>query len=87
MQTTAEFAGNSNANITLLKQTSLFLSWVRTIFLQGKNIAVKKLSGGVVALEIPRKLTCGNSFCNFFISLQLNDFQKKFLAKKACDCN
>ena len=28
------------------------------------NAAAKKLGGGVVALKIPRKLTCGSSFCN-----------------------
>ena len=45
MQTTAEFASNSTTNIKLSKRPSC-------------NVAAKKLSGGVVALKIPRKLTC-----------------------------
>ena len=33
-------------------------------FTKSKNVAAKKLCVGVVALEIPGKLTCGSSFCN-----------------------
>ena len=64
MQTTAEFSGNSTANITLSKETSLSFLTSNNFFTKSKNVAVKILCGGVVALEIPRKLTCGSSFCN-----------------------
>ena len=50
MQTTAEFASNSTANIKLSKRLSFFT--------KSKNLAAKKLCGGVVALKVPRKLTC-----------------------------
>ena len=32
--------------------------------MKSKNVAAKKLCGGVVALKIPRKLCCDSWFCN-----------------------
>ena len=53
MQTAAEFASNSTANIN--QNTSVVL---RKFFTKSKNVAAKKLCGGVVALKVLRKLTC-----------------------------
>ena len=59
MQTTAEFASNSTANIKLSKHPSfVFLLTSNKFFMKSKNVAAKKLSGGVVALKISRKPTC-----------------------------
>ena len=59
MQTTAEFASNSTANIKLSsKHPSFLLSTSNKFITKSKNVAAKKLCGGVVALKIPRKLTC-----------------------------
>ena len=58
MQTTAEFASNSTANIKLAKRPSFFLLTLSKFSTKSKNAAAKKLCGGVVALKIPRKLTC-----------------------------
>ena len=41
-----------------------FLLTSNKFFMKSKNVAAKKLCGGVVALKIPRKLTCGSFFCN-----------------------
>ena len=46
----------------------------------------KNVCSGVVALKIPRKLTCGNSFCNFVgfktqISMELVKFKENNIAK------
>ena len=61
MKTTAEFASNSTANIKLSKRPS-FLLWTSNKFItKSKKFATKKLCGGVVALKIPRKLTCNGS--------------------------
>ena len=58
MQRTAEFASNSTANIKLSKHPSfVFLLTSNKFFMKSKNLAAKKLCGGVVALKIPRKLT------------------------------
>ena len=58
MQTTAEFASNSTANIKLSEHLSFFLVTSNKFFTKSKNVAAKKLCGGVVALKVPRKLTC-----------------------------
>ena len=59
MQTTAEFASNSTANIKLSKRPSFFfLLTLNKFFSKGKNVAAKKLCGEIVNLKIRRKLTC-----------------------------
>ena len=58
MQTTAEFASNSTANIKLSKHLSFFLLTLHKFFMKSKNVAAKKLCGRVVVLKVPRKLTC-----------------------------
>ena len=58
MQTTAEFASNSTANIRLSKRPSFLLLTSKNFITKGKNVAAKKLCGGVVALKIPGNLTC-----------------------------
>ena len=58
MQTIAEFANNSTADSKLSKQLSFFLLTSNKFFTKSKNVAAKKLCGGVVALRVPRKLTC-----------------------------
>ena len=58
MQTTPEFVSNSIANIKLSKRPSFLLLTSNKFITESKNIAAKKLCGGVVALKIPRKLTC-----------------------------
>ena len=65
MQSTAEFASNSTANIKLSKRLSFFFLLISNkFFTKSKNVAAKKLCGEVVALKIPRKLTCDSWFCN-----------------------
>ena len=56
MQTTVEFASNSTANIKLSKRPSFLLLTSNKFITKSKNVADKKLSGGPVALKIPRKL-------------------------------
>ena len=58
MQTTAEFASNSTANIKLSEHPSFFLLTSNKFITKSKNVADKKLCGGAVALKIPRKLIC-----------------------------
>ena len=58
MQTTAEFANNSTASIKLSKRPSFLLLTSNKFIMKSKNVAAKKLCGEVVALKIPRKLTC-----------------------------
>ena len=59
MQATPEFASNSAANIKLSKHSSfVFLLTSNKFFMKSKNVAAKKICGGVVGLKIPRKLTC-----------------------------
>ena len=58
MQTTAEFARNSTANIKLSKRPSFFLLTSNKFITKSKNVAAKNLCGGVVVLKIPRNLTC-----------------------------
>ena len=62
MQTTAEFASNSAANIKLSEHLSFFLLTSNKFFTKSKNVAAKKLCGGVVALKVRRKLTCYSYF-------------------------
>ena len=65
MQTTAKFASNSIANMKLSKRPSFFfLLTSKKFFTKSKNVATQKLCGGVVALKIPRKLTCDSWICN-----------------------
>ena len=58
MQTTAEFASNSTANIKLSKRPSFLLLTSNKFITKSKNVTTKRLCGGLVALIIPRKLTC-----------------------------
>ena len=70
MQATAEFASNSTANIKLSELASnstanIKLSEHLSFFLvtsKSKNVAAKKICGGVVALKVRRKLTCYSYF-------------------------
>ena len=64
MQTAAEFASNSTANIKLSKRPGFLLLTSNKFITKSKNVDAKKLCGGVVALKISRKLTCGGWFCN-----------------------
>ena len=64
MQTTAEFASNSTANIKLSKRPSFLLLTSDKFIRKSKHVAAKKLFGGVVTLKIPRKLSCDGWFCN-----------------------
>ena len=86
MQTTVEFAGNSTANIKLSKRPSVLLLTSNKFITKSKNLAAKKLCGGVVALEILRKLTCDGWFCNDAgcksqISIKLGCCPKRFTWK------
>ena len=56
MQTTAEFASKSTANIKLLKRPSFLLLISKKFITKSKNVAAKKLCGGIVALKITRKI-------------------------------
>ena len=64
MQTNTEFASNSTASIKLLKHRVFFHLTSNKLFTKSKNVVAKKLCGGVVALKVPRKLTCYSWFCN-----------------------
>ena len=64
MQTTAEFSSTLTANIKLSNRLKYFLLTADKFVTKSENVAIKKLCGGVVALKIPRKLTCSSSFCN-----------------------
>ena len=82
MQTTVEFAGNSTANIKLSKRLIFLLLTSNKFITKSKNVAAQKL-GGVVALKLPRKLTCNGGFCNFVgcktqISIELACSQERF---------
>ena len=57
MQTTGELASNLTANIKLSKHPSSFSLDFEQVLYESKNVAAKKLSGGVVALKISRKPT------------------------------
>ena len=58
MQTTAEFASNSTANIKLSKHLSFLLLTSNKFITKSKNVTAKKSCGGVVTIKLPRKLTC-----------------------------
>ena len=62
IQTIAEFASNSTANIKLSEHLSFFLLTANKFFTKSKNVAAKKIYGGVVALKVHRKLTCYSYF-------------------------
>ena len=64
MQTTSEFTRNSPANIKLSRLQCFFSIHFEQVFYESKNVAAKKLCVGVVALKIPRKLSCDSWFCN-----------------------
>ena len=86
MQTTAEFASNSTANIKLSKHPSFLLLTSNKFITKSKNAAAKKLCCGVVALKIPRKLSCNGWFCNVGgcktqISIELGCFSERFTWK------
>ena len=85
MQTTAKFASNSTADIKPSKCPSFLLTSNKFIT-KSKNAATKKLCGGVVALTIPRKLTCNSWFCNVVgcktqISIELGCSPERFTWK------
>ena len=86
MQTTDEFASNSTANIKLSKRSSFLLLTSNKFMTKSKNVATKKKCDGVVALKIPRKLTCDSQFCNVVgcktqISIELGCSPKRFTWK------
>ena len=86
MQTTAEFATNSTANIKLSKRPSFLFLTSNKFITKSKNVAAKKLCGGVVALKIPRKPTCDGRFCDVAgcktqISIELGSNPKRFTWK------
>ena len=89
METTAEFASNSTANIKLSKHSSFLLLASYKFITKSKNAAAKKLCGGVVGLKIgscSRKLTCEGWFCNFGgcktqISIELGCSPERFTWK------
>ena len=83
MQTTAEFASNSTANIRLSKRPSFLLMTSKNFITKSKNVSAKKLCGGVVALKIPRNLTCDSWICNVVgcktqISIELGCSPERF---------
>ena len=64
MQTTTEFTSSLTANIKLSKRSSfIFLLTSSKFSTKIKNVFAKRLWGEVVALKIPRKLTCDSLFC------------------------
>ena len=86
MQTTAEFATNSTANIKLSKRPSYLFLTLNKFIMKSKDVAAKKLCGGVVALKTPRKLTCDGRFCNVAgcktqISIELGSNPERFTWK------
>ena len=81
MQTTAEFASNSTANIKLSKHPSFLLVTSNTFITKSKKVATKKLCGGVVALKISRKLTCDGSLQD---SLVTERFTGKVEREQCC---
>ena len=64
MLSTPEFASNSTVNMKLSKRLRFLLLTSNKFITKSKNAAAKKLCNGVVALKIPRKLTCDGWFCN-----------------------
>ena len=86
MQTTAEFASNSTANIRLSKRPSFILLTSNKFIRKSKSVAAKKLCGGVVTVKIPRKLTYGSWFCKVVgcktqVSIVLGCSPKRFTWK------
>ena len=60
----------------------VFFSWFQT----SKNVAAQRLCCGVVAVKIPRKLTCDGWFCNVVgcktqISIELGCSPERFTWK------
>ena len=53
MQTTVEFASSSTANIKLSKRPSFLLLTSNKFITKSKNVAAKRLCGGVVAQKYP----------------------------------
>ena len=41
--------------------------------MKSKYVAAKKLYNGAVVLKIPRKLTCGSSFCNVYATRNVDN--------------
>ena len=85
MQTTVEFASNSTANIKLSNRPSFLLLTSNKFITKSQNVAAKKC-GGVVALKIPRKLTCHGWLCNVVgcktqISIELGCSPERFTWK------
>ena len=83
MLSTPEFASNSTVNMKLSKRLSFLLLTSNKFITKSKNAAAKKLCNGVVALKIPRKLTCDGCFCNIGgcktqISIELGCSQERF---------
>ena len=48
---------NSTANIKQSKRQNFLILTLNKFITKSKNVAAKKLCGGIVALKIPRKLT------------------------------
>ena len=67
MQTTAEFGSNSTVDIKLSEHLRIFLLTSNKFFTKSKNVAAKKLCGGVVALKVHRKLTCYSYFAMLYV--------------------
>ena len=74
MQTTAEFASNSTANIKLSKRPSFFLLTSNKFITKIKNVADKKLCGGAVALKTNLRQ----------LILQCCDFKNRISIELAC---
>ena len=86
MQTNAEFASNSTANIKLSKRPSFFLLTSNKFITKSKNAVDKKLCGQTVTLKITRKLIYDSWFCNVTgcktqVSIELGCFPGRFTWK------
>ena len=55
MQTTAEFASSSTANIKLSKHLIFFVLTSNKVFTKSKNVAAKNICGGAVVLKVEQE--------------------------------
>ena len=86
MQTTVEFASNSAANIKLSRRPSFLIVTSNNFITKSKNVVAKRLCDRLVAIKIPRKLTCNSRFCNVVgcktqISIELGSSPGRFILK------
>ena len=86
MQATAEFGSNSTTDVKLSKYPSFLLLTSNKFITKSKNVAAKILCGRVVALKIPRNLTCHGWYCNVVgcktqISIELGCTPERFTWK------